>query len=87
MHIIGFCFLLVGTVNKPLSVLKRELCFICVRERSWGIISEEYVRKAVTDFSLIKTLVESWGRENSSKLCKPLTLSGILPTTPSLLFR
>ena len=87
MHIIGFCFLLVGTVNKPLSVLKRELCFICVRERSWGIISEEYVRKAITDFSLIKTLVGSEGWENSRKFYKPPTLSGILPTTPSLLLR
>ena len=87
-HIIGFCLLLVRILNKLLSVPKSELCFICVRGRSWGNISEEYFRKVITDFSLIKTLVGSEGWENSlNSLYKPPTLSGILPTTPSLLFR
>ena len=36
-HIIGFCLLLVRILNKLLSVPKSELCFICVRGRSWGI--------------------------------------------------
>ena len=36
-RIIGFCLLLVRILNKLLSVPKCELCFICVRGRSWGI--------------------------------------------------
>ena len=37
LHIIGCCLLFVRILNKLLSVPKSELCFICVRERSWGI--------------------------------------------------
>ena len=36
-HIVGCCLLFVRILNKLLSVPKSELCFICVRGRSWGI--------------------------------------------------
>ena len=36
-HFVGCCLLFVRILNKLLSVPKRELCFICVELRSWGI--------------------------------------------------
>ena len=37
LHIIGCCLLFVRILNNFLSVPKSDYCFICVRERSWGI--------------------------------------------------
>ena len=37
LHIIGCCLLFVRILYKFLSVPKSDLCFICVRERSWRI--------------------------------------------------
>ena len=36
-HFVGCCLLFLRILNKLLSVPKRELCFICVELRSWGI--------------------------------------------------
>ena len=37
-HIVDCCLLFVCILNKLLSMPKSELCFLCVWDRSWGII-------------------------------------------------
>ena len=55
-HIIGFCLLLVRIRNKPLSVPKSELCFICVRGRRWGV-SPIWIKHVLKGISFVTRTV------------------------------